>query len=59
MILYIIPSLDLQDGHGGLEFDSDDNVNNSKIEPTKAEEEAIEKGLQVLEITLFCLPFPH
>ncbi|XP_016494688.2 RAF-like serine/threonine-protein kinase 20 [Nicotiana tabacum] len=40
---------ELADGHGGLEFDSDDNVNNSKIEPTKAEEEAIEKGLQTIK----------
>lgn len=60
IILYVIQSVDLQDDQGGLEFDSDnDNVNNSKIESTKAEEEAIEKGLQVLKINLFCLLFPH
>lgn len=41
---------ELADGQGGVEFDSDnDNVNNSKIEPTKAEEEAIEKGLQTIK----------
>ncbi|XP_060171579.1 uncharacterized protein LOC132602814 isoform X1 [Lycium barbarum] len=41
---------ELADVQGGLEFDSDnDNVNNSKIEPTKAEEEAIEKGLQTIK----------
>lgn len=60
IILYVIRSVDSQDDQGGLEFDSDnDNVNNSKIESTKAEEEAIEKGLQVLKITSFCLLFPH
>ncbi|KAK4337554.1 hypothetical protein RND71_042041 [Anisodus tanguticus] len=41
---------ELTDVQGGVEFDSDnDNVNNSKIEPTKAEEEAIEKGLQTIK----------
>ncbi|KAH0652234.1 hypothetical protein KY289_029912 [Solanum tuberosum] len=41
---------ELADDQGGLEFDSDnDNVNNSKIESTKAEEEAIEKGLQTIK----------
>nr|XP_016458762.1 PREDICTED: uncharacterized protein LOC107782390 isoform X3 [Nicotiana tabacum] len=40
---------ELADANGGLEFDSDDNVNNAKIEPTKAEEEAIEKGLQTIK----------
>lgn len=59
VILYVIRSVDLQDDQGGLEFDSDnDNVNNSKIESTKAEEEAIEKGLQVLKITSFLSPLP-
>ncbi|XP_059636264.1 uncharacterized protein LOC132278488 [Cornus florida] len=38
------------DGHGDLELDSDnDNINNSKIEPTKAEAEAIAKGLQTIK----------
>lgn len=35
-------------------MDSDsENVNNSKIEPTKAEAEAISKGLQVLSSAIF------
>lgn len=34
--------------HGDLELGSDnDNPNNSKIEPSKAEAEAIARGLQV------------
>lgn len=41
---------ELADDQGGLDFDSDsDNNNNSKIESTKAEEEAIEKGLQTIK----------
>lgn len=37
-----------QDVHGDLELDSDnENPNNSKIEPSKAEAEAIARGLQV------------
>ncbi|KAL2464308.1 Protein kinase superfamily protein with octicosapeptide/Phox/Bem1p domain [Forsythia ovata] len=38
------------DGTGDLEMDSDnDNVSNSKIEPTKAEAEAIDRGLQTIK----------
>ncbi|KAL2464368.1 Protein kinase superfamily protein with octicosapeptide/Phox/Bem1p domain [Forsythia ovata] len=38
------------DGTGDLEMDSDnDNVNNTKIEPTKAEAEAIDNGLQTIK----------
>ncbi|XP_052181574.1 uncharacterized protein LOC127794484 isoform X2 [Diospyros lotus] len=38
------------DVHGDVELDSDnDNPNNSKIEPTKAEEEAIKMGLQTIK----------
>ncbi|KAI4344385.1 hypothetical protein L6164_011619 [Bauhinia variegata] len=36
--------------HGDMEMDSDnDNVDTSKIEPTKAEEEAIARGLQTIK----------
>lgn len=39
---------------------SDDLVNNSKIEPTKAEEEAIARGLQVIDFFHpFGLYFAH
>ena len=38
----------LQDVHGDVALDSgNDNLNNSRIEPTKAEAEAISRGLQV------------
>lgn len=38
----------LQDTRGDLELGScNDNLDNSKIEPTKAEAEAIARGLQV------------
>lgn len=36
--------------HGDVEVDSDtENIDKSKIEPTKAEEEAIERGLQTIK----------
>ncbi|KAA8522770.1 hypothetical protein F0562_009193 [Nyssa sinensis] len=38
------------DAHGDLDLDSDsENLNNSKIEPTKAEAEAIARGLQTIK----------
>lgn len=38
----------MQNAHGNLELDSEnDRVDTSKIEPTKAEAEAIARGLQV------------
>ncbi|XP_058226948.1 uncharacterized protein LOC131335549 [Rhododendron vialii] len=42
--------MDPADVHGDLELDSDnDNPNNSKIEPSKAEAEAIARGLQTIK----------
>lgn len=42
--------LELADVHGDMELDSDiDNPNNSKIETTKAEAEAIARGLQTIK----------
>ncbi|TXG61012.1 hypothetical protein EZV62_012375 [Acer yangbiense] len=41
---------ELSNTHGEVETESDnDNVNTSKIEPTKAEAEAIERGLQTIK----------
>lgn len=38
----------MQNAHGDLELDTEnDHVDTSKIEPTKAEAEAIARGLQV------------
>ncbi|VFQ81432.1 unnamed protein product [Cuscuta campestris] len=38
-----------RDAHGGSGIDSDnDNLDNAKIEPTEAEKEAIERGLQTI-----------
>ncbi|KAL3841026.1 hypothetical protein ACJIZ3_025617 [Penstemon smallii] len=45
-----VQNTDGVDGNVELEVDSDnDNVNNSKIEPTKAEAEAIDRGLQTIK----------
>lgn len=42
-----------------MEVESDnDNVDHSKIEPTKAEAEAIDRGLQVLVHILEFMPIP-
>ncbi|KAK7388479.1 hypothetical protein VNO78_23295 [Psophocarpus tetragonolobus] len=42
--------VDLANAHGDLELDSEnDHVDTSKIEPTKAEEEAIARGLQTIK----------
>ncbi|KAK9275174.1 hypothetical protein L1049_022435 [Liquidambar formosana] len=42
--------LELVNAHGDLELDSDnENLNSSRIEPTKAEEDAIDRGLQTIK----------
>ncbi|KAI9180167.1 hypothetical protein LWI28_001916 [Acer negundo] len=46
----VLKESELSNAHGEVETKSDnDNVNTSKIEPTKAEAEAIERGLQTIK----------
>ena len=48
----------LKNAQGDLELDSDnENVNTFKIEPTKAEEEALSRGLQVPYCSIYTIVF--